>query len=293
MQNSSFEDECMVCRRKNIGIFCFKNKYQVLRCRSCGFLFAPVGALNLADFYTNPLYLHNKEGRGYVGYEIDKAPMKALYAKILGGISAHAPSRRLLDIGTAEGYLLDVATEEGYDAEGIDISPIAAEGAKRRGRRVRSGDVLSSGYPPVSFGVITAFDFFEHIPYDRARAYLATVHNLLMPQGMLAMITVDAGSVWARILGRHWHAFDPPEHTSFYNKRAIRTFLEHGGFEIIEAKTIHKYFSLQYIFNVIYHVYKFRLSRTMTGFLSRHPSLGKISLKLPIGDNMLVIARKV
>ena len=47
-------------------------------------------------------------------YEADKTPMASIYTNLLKKIQLHNLGRRLLDLGTANGYFLDVAARSGF-----------------------------------------------------------------------------------------------------------------------------------------------------------------------------------
>jgi len=300
---------CSICSGGKIKNYHFKEGFVFLRCLNCGFIWVDVSGINLFDYYNNPDYLHDKAGKGYVDYEADKAPMLPVYLSLLNKIKTYdLPSldstsrrggrpttyelKRLLDLGAASGYFLDVAGRSGYSAEGIEINPSAVKEGQARGRKIKIADILKSGYPDNTFDSVTAFDFFEHLPHDKLKDYLSAIRKMLAPGGVLAVITVNTASRWAKIFGRKWHTFLPPEHISYFSDKNIRSFLEKNGFEILEIKTVHKRFSLQYIFNFLYRWQGVSLWLSITRFLEKHPRLGTFSLWLPIGDNMLVLARK-
>ena len=108
----------------------------------------------------------------------------------------------------------------------------------------------------------------------------------------MAIITGNTASWWAKIFGRKWHTFLPPEHLSYFSDKNIRIILEKNSFDVLEIKTVHKIFSLQYIFNFLYRWQGVPFWLSITRFLEKRPRLGKLSLKLYLGDNMLVLAKK-
>ncbi|MDP3999626.1 MAG: class I SAM-dependent methyltransferase [bacterium] len=283
---------CSICGNQNCPASFSKEIFLFFKCPNCGFIFVDTAHINLADYYNNPIYLHDNEGRGYVDYEADKAPMFSVYTNLLKKIQSHNLGRRLLDLGTANGYFLDVAARSGYLAEGIDLNASSVEEGRFRGRKITQGDLLSASFSPESFDVITAFDFFEHLPQDKLADNAGAIRKLLAANGTLAIITVNTASWWARIFGTKWHTWLPPEHISYFNNRNIKLFLENNKFDILEIRTIHKTFSLQYIFNFLYRYQRIFIWRWITLFLERFPALGTFALKLYLGDNMLILARK-
>ena len=283
---------CPICANNAFKDYFQKEGYSFLQCRQCQFIFVNLASFNAADYYNNPVYLHDNEGRGYVNYEEDKAPMLPIYVNLFKRVKFYNAGRRLLDLGTASGYFLEVAHNNGYAAEGIDLNLSAVQEGRKKGRIIKQGDLLESGYSEESFDIITAFDIFEHLPYDVLKENIFMIKKILSKNGVLAIITVNTASWWARIFGKRWHTWLPPEHVSYFNNKNIKLFLENNGFKVLEIKTVHKLFSLQYIFNFLYRWQRVFIWRYLTLFLEKNPWLGRIALKLYLGDNMLILARK-
>ena len=283
---------CPICSGNKQENYLLKDGFVFLQCLDCKFIFADASGINLSEYYNNANYLHDKVGKGYVDYEADKAPMAKIYAGLLNRIKSFCSGKRLLDLGTASGYFLDVANRNGYAAEGIEINSSAVKEGQERGRKIKHADILKSGYPDESFDAVTAFDFFEHLPQDKLRDYFSAIRKMLAKGGVLAIITVNTASWWAKIFGRKWHTFLPPEHLSYFSDKNIRIILEKNSFDVLEIKTVHKIFSLQYIFNFLYRWQGVPFWLSITRFLEKRPRLGKLSLKLYLGDNMLVLAKK-
>ena len=285
-------NSCPVCSGTKIKNYLEKDNFVFLRCLDCGFIWVDVSGVNLSDYYNNSNYLHDKIGKGYVDYEADKAPMQPVYSALLDKIKSYCPGRRLLDLGTASGYFLDAADENGYFAEGIEINPSAVKEGLAKGRKIKQADILKNNYPDGSFDAITTFDLLEHLPPSGLDDYLSAIKKLLSEKGILAVITVNTASWWAKIFGKKWHTFLPPEHISYFNDKNIGLFLKNNGFEVLEIKTAHKIFSLQYIFNFLYRWQGVSLWLNIARFLEKRPRIGRLGLKLYLGDNMLVLAKK-
>lgn len=282
--------QCVICNHSCEEYF-RKDGFLILKCLSCKFIFVDLKCVDLTDYYINPNYLHDNEGRGYVNYDQDKAAMAPVYINLFQKIRAYNAGKRLLDLGTASGYFLDIAKQNGYSAEGNDLNPLAVREGNSRGRKIKQGNLFTIGYLLESFDVVTAFDFFEHLPSAKLKDYLKAIKKVLADHGILAIITVNTASLWAKIFGTKWHTWLPPEHISYFSDKNIRKFLEDNGYEVLYLKTIHKKFSLQYIFNFLYRYQKIFVWRWITVFLGRFPKIGTLPVKLPLGDNMLVLAR--
>jgi SAM-dependent methyltransferase len=76
------------------------------------------------------------------------------------------------------------------------------------------------------------FDVIEHI--DPPRRTLERVHELLRPRGLLLLVTPDAASLSARVLGRRWpHLL--PEHVVCFSRDGLRRLLAATGFDVFDV----------------------------------------------------------
>jgi cyclopropane fatty-acyl-phospholipid synthase-like methyltransferase len=72
------------------------------------------------------------------------------------------PSRELLDIGCAHGFMLRAAKQKGFRASGIEISP-ATLTAREQGFTVYDRPLADLNLPADTFDPITAIDVIEHV----------------------------------------------------------------------------------------------------------------------------------
>src|SRR2546430_13904169 len=54
-------------------------------------------------------------------------------------------------------------------------------------------------------------------------ATLRAVQRLLVPGGLLHLVTPNVGGVQARLLGRHWYHYKPGEHLFYFAPDTLRT----------------------------------------------------------------------
>ncbi len=102
---------------------------------------------------------------------------------------AMPPDVNIADLGCGTGGNLVMLRAFGK-VTGVEVSPVAAEVARRRaGVEVRCASMDATGLPDASFDVVTAFDVLEHMEDDRAA--LLEVWRLLKPGGRF-VVTVPA-----------------------------------------------------------------------------------------------------
>jgi SAM-dependent methyltransferase len=144
--------------------------------------------------------------------------------------AAGAPGR-ILDIGCATGIFLDGMRRMGWQAQGIELSPTAAEYARGHfGLDVLTGRLEDSDFPAASFDAITLWDVLEHV-YEPRRT-LAELARLLRPGGVLVMSLPNPDSLEARLIGPHWHGWDLPRHLNLFRPAQLRAALAGYGMPV-------------------------------------------------------------
>lgn len=229
-------------------------------------------------------------GFGYVNYEADKVAMRGFFERALDAVERILPGRgALLDVGAATGFFLKLARERGWRTAGLEVSSYAAREARRSGHEVLEGTLESAPWKGPVFDAITLFDVIEHVPDPRRT--LECAFAILRPGGVIAINTPDTGSAWARAFGRHWHAYCPPEHLSYFNRRNMQALLSLCGFEVVSVMKIGKRFTPAYIASMLWRWQRLRCWRWIGRALERTP-LNRFELPVNIRDNMFLIARK-
>ena len=278
---------CSLCAAP-ARFFMHKNGCDIYSCTGCGLAFVhPVP--DPAGVYTPDYFAGAARGFGYVNYDNDKAPMAPTLRKYLRAIAPLAPRHAtLLDVGAATGVFISLAQQHGFDARGVEISDYAAQQARDKGLAVATGTLADL---PASerFDVITMLDVIEHVPDPRRDMALA--HERLQDRGVLAISTLDAGSLYARLMGRRWNQIVPPEHLYYFNRAALRLLLDEAGFDVAAMSTVGKRFRLPYVFKTLYAWQRIALWERLLQWSSQGaPS--RLAVPINLRDNMFVIARK-
>ena len=128
-----------------------------------------------------------------------EGPEVPIYRQGLDGLEAVCQrKRRLLDVGSGTGLFLTLARERGWDVEGIEISSAHAEFARRQhGLEVQCGDFATVAPAHAPFDAITLWDVLEHVP--RPWGTLARARELLKPEGVLVIFTINSASLFNKL----------------------------------------------------------------------------------------------
>ncbi len=218
--------------------FLEKDGFAIVRCRACGLVHVNPRPTRdtLGALYQDPTYFGG--GEWYDDYLGDAENHRRLFRRIVDLLGRFAPDRgRLLDVGCAAGFLLEVARERGWTVTGIEPSTAMAEDARRTlAVEVQSGTLESVTLPAASFDAVTLCDSIEHMADPRAA--LAEVRRLLVPGGIVLVVTPNVASVAARLMGARWPHYTPREHVLYFDPATLAGLFERVGFRTIHRQSI-------------------------------------------------------
>ena len=252
----------------------------VLRCLACGHMSveeAPdAGAVSAA--YADAVdEVTLREAEGQVATA--DAGLELIEAEIRPG--------RILDVGCWTGSFLVAAERRGWEGVGVEPSAWAASEAKQRGLEVHHAELDDVDLAPASFDAVVSCDVLEHLA-DPAAA-LTRLVELLRPGGALYLTVPDAGSRFARTMGKRWWAV-VPMHLQYYTRGSMTLLLSTHGLEVRHIGTHPKRFTVRYY------------AERAAGFV---PVLGKLGLRAversrradrlvapDFGDRMEIVAVK-
>jgi 2-polyprenyl-3-methyl-5-hydroxy-6-metoxy-1,4-benzoquinol methylase len=189
-------------------------------CQRCGFVFASDDEVgHLAALYqelADPDYEESQPARA-----------RQMQWLLRRARRVHPRARTLLDVGAGAGLLVAEARRAGLAAEGIEPSRPLVESA----RRLHTVELLPGTLPhPVlahrRFDLVSLVDVLEHVADPVG--LLAASAARLAPGGVLLLVTPDAGSVAARLLGRRWWHLRLA-HVGYFNRRSLAAACARAG----------------------------------------------------------------
>jgi SAM-dependent methyltransferase len=174
-----------------------------------------------------------------------KSATGALYLDALASL-VRPENADLLEIGCGHGEVLMQARKRGFRVSGIEISAHAAAMANRcLGAPVVSvGAIETLLLAQERFGAVLAADVIEHVrdPED----WLLRIHKLLIPGGIVLLITPSLDSWTRRLLRSRWMEYKV-EHLYYFSAVSIRLLLERCGFDEIRVLPSRKVLTIDYI----------------------------------------------
>lgn len=112
------------------------------------------------------------------------------------------PGCDVLEIGFGEGRFLDWCRARGHRTFGLELIPALVERARARGHHVDRSEAppAAAGAFDGPFGLIAAFDVFEHLTTEELRAWLDWMAPRLEPgTGRIVARFPNAGSPFGRL----------------------------------------------------------------------------------------------
>jgi 2-polyprenyl-3-methyl-5-hydroxy-6-metoxy-1,4-benzoquinol methylase len=142
--------------------------------------------------------------------------------------------RRLLDVGCAAGFLLDELRRRGWDVRGVELSADLCHYARSQlGLDVFCGELRDAPWPPASFEVVTVIGAIEHVPDPGD--LVAAACRLLVPGGLLVILTENLENPIARRWPSAWNGFMPPEHLFHFTPATLGQLLARHGAAVTEV----------------------------------------------------------
>ncbi|PLX26231.1 hypothetical protein C0580_00355 [Candidatus Parcubacteria bacterium] len=281
---------CPICKGEDHRLFCQKNDYDLHLCKNCNLVFVWPPPNVLDDVYSKNYFHKDDQDHkfGYTNYDQDKEMMRPVFVKHLDHFSSLVEGRKIFDIGSATGYFLDLAKQRGWDTYGIDISDYASQLAREKGHRAWAGKDLSVVDTEDKFDIVTMWDVLEHLPDPLV--YLKELRSKMVEDSVLAVNTIDRGSLWAKMLGKRWQLIMPPEHLMYYTYKNLEDLFDKAGFEIIDKRKIGKKFSLPYIFHILHNSKNIPWFKSLSDFFDK-PMWRKFAIPINVRDNIFVLVK--
>jgi len=137
---------------------------------------------------------------------------------------------RLLDVGCGAGDLMTRYRALGWDVRGIEPDPRAARACREQGLDVEEKDLLEADVPRHHFDAVLLHHVVEHVA--RPIAALQRARDALAPDGVIAVVTPNAGGLGFQSFGPCWYSLDAPRHLHLFDARTLRSLAERAGLRV-------------------------------------------------------------
>jgi SAM-dependent methyltransferase len=199
----------------------------------------------LAAIYSDGYFLGQRNDQAAERRSKMKSATGALYIDALAGL-VPPESADLLEIGCGHGEVLLEARNRGFRVSGIELSAHAAAIANRclGAEAVSVGTLEACPLARDRFSAVLAADVVEHV--RDPEGWLRRIHELLVPGGIVLLITPSLDSWTRRLLRSRWMEYKV-EHLHYFSAASIRLLLERCGFGEIRVSPSRKVLTIDYI----------------------------------------------
>ena len=178
-----------------------------------------------------------------------KTLRKQNFALVLARLRNHrvTTGMRLLDVGSAHGWLLELAQEE-YEVLGVEPVSHLAESSTKRGLPGRQGFFPDALQADERFDVILFNDVLEHI--EPVQACLNACRHHLAPGGLLVLNLPSSEGFfyklsrrlvrlgWQAPFERMWQKGFPSPHVHYFHRAGLQELAVRTGFSLVDHFTL-------------------------------------------------------
>ncbi|OGY18569.1 MAG: hypothetical protein A2900_03085 [Candidatus Chisholmbacteria bacterium RIFCSPLOWO2_01_FULL_50_28] len=284
---------CYLCHQNFLTKAFDKLGWPILRCGNCGLYtleFKGSYQKFIREYYNKGFFTGSPKRAGYYNYEGDWLAEELNMRSYVKGIRQFKKEGKVLDVGCATGIFMVEAQKEGFDVYGVDVSDYAIGIARRRfSDRVTMSSIERATFEKNAFDIVTLFDVIEHL--NDPRKVLKKLHTIIRKDGLLVLNTGDTGSFLAKIQGKRWHFFIPPQHFFYFSQKNLSQLLTQCGFRVLGIDHKGKWITLRYFFHLARQIQQDPVSKFGFSVFGKIAP-GKIPIYINLFDNITVYASK-
>jgi SAM-dependent methyltransferase len=205
------------------------NGYQINDCTKCKHRFACINPdkEHVSNIYDHSYFIGG--GAGYPDYLEEEELLIKSGRHYANKIAKYIPVKgKMLDVGSAAGFILKGFIEEGWSGVGIEPNPEMVAYGKQNLKLDLSQGSLENYQTAEKFDLITMIQVVAHF-YQPVKAF-QNAGDLLKKNGMLLIETWNRNSISAKLFGKHWHEYSPPSVLHYFSFNGLNNFLKRFGF---------------------------------------------------------------
>jgi 2-polyprenyl-3-methyl-5-hydroxy-6-metoxy-1,4-benzoquinol methylase len=156
----------------------------------------------------------------------------AMYQRTIAVIQQTIAPQKVLEIGSAKGYLLALLKEVGWQVQGVEISADAARYAEEQfGVPTFPGTIeaYATSKHCERFPLVLAIDVLEHVLSPQA--FLEGIEQVIEENGMLIVDTPNGNAFNLSVEGASWKGFNP-FHIFLFSPANITQLLHMHGYRV-------------------------------------------------------------
>lgn len=269
-------EKCLACKR-GVKLFSKQGKDLIYQCLNCGFGFTKSSDRQKKHYHRDENYIRQEE------------QFANIFKKRTQIIQKFYPQPgRVLEIGSSTGLMLQILKKLGWQVLGIEISPKAAEFAKKRGVPTIMTHFETTKLTEEYFDIIILNHTLEHL--ENPVKVLGKVNTVLKDGGVLFIDVPNFGGLSARILRGKWSYLLPEEHKWHFTLNSLKIILQRNNFQVVYSESASGIWDYQNPYLEIWQALTGFKKRFFPDILTALPTL--IISKLNQGSGLIIVAQK-
>lgn len=285
---SGFCSSHLQCAETRMELFS-KNGYPIFECVKCHdrFIDIPDPKHHLSEVYSDGYFFEGKAG--YPNYLKEKDLLIRSGKRYAGIIGKYMQPGKMLDIGCAAGFIMKGFEESGWECSGVEPNETMSEYGRFKLKLDISTGSLEDYTSGKTFDLITMIQVIGHF-YDLDKA-LMNVSQLLRPGGLVLIESWNMKSLYARLMGKHWHEYSPPSVVHWFSDETLTQAMKRFGLQIIGSGHPDKRINLKHAFSLLNETTpRIPFKQPLLNITSR--LMGNLTLRYPFDDLKWYIYQK-
>ena len=232
---------CTICNCNHTEVKFLKNGYHILHCIDCNHLFTGYQPTQkeVQNIYSDDYFF--KGGAGYNDYTLEKGMLIKRGEYYADKMSKFMNPGKVLDIGSAAGFLLKGFENKNWKGTGIEPNHTMVDYGKLNLKLNLLKGTIETIELKDKFDLIILIQVAAHI-YDLDSS-MNRIMGFLNPGGHVLIETWDKDSLTSKLFGKYWHEYSPPSTLNYFSKKTLKLFMNQHEFSFIDQgiprKSIH------------------------------------------------------
>ncbi|MEL7341146.1 MAG: class I SAM-dependent methyltransferase, partial [Bacteroidota bacterium] len=236
---------CEVCGDKYAKPLFAVNHINILECHNCQHRYADFIPTEdtMNSIYGDEYFFGGKDGYpDYLKNQDVLIKRGESYSKI---INQFRTPGRVLDIGSAAGFILKGFENQGWQGVGVEPNQVMS----RYANETLGLEVINTSFEAFEtnepFDLVSMIQVISHV--SDIKQCFEKLTALTADQGYLLIESWNENSLMARLFGKRWHQYAPPSVLRWFNCEWLQAQLKKYGFEFVKKGRLTKYIQADHI----------------------------------------------
>lgn len=258
----------ILCRHDSKKLHFIKAGFPIYECLECGHSFAVINDLkdHVSKVYSDSYFFEGKDG--YPDYLEEKKILLSAGRRYARKISRLTKPGKMLDVGSAAGFIMKGFQEAGWYCEGIEPNDTMAAYGRDNMKLIINTGSFEQFTSQNKYDLITLIQVLGHF-YDINKA-ASNISRHLKENGFVLIESWDRRSIFATVLGKNWPEYSPPSVLHYFSEKTLVQLMNSIGLQLVKKGYPIKRINLKHAASLLEgKLPDFILKKRIFSFLSR------------------------